>query len=267
LDRAGVNVDVVQSQHRRVVQAEQKTNRAIVERLPVVGGALLLGWGLSRRSWPGVLTAGAGGGAIYFGIRHGMARHGSRVPDGERSIRVEKVITLARPIDDVYVVWSDLTSLPRILSHLRSVSDIGDGKTHWIANAPLGQSVEWDAETMIDQKNRVISWRSIGDATVPNVGSVRFQEAPGDRGTEVRVRIEYQPPLGSLGATFAKLFGEEPGMQVEDDLRRFKALLETGEAPTTANQLRGGSQQSRMDTAMHGVRRLDDAASSLTGTR
>lgn len=189
------------------------------------------------------------------------------MPDGERSIRVEKVITIARPIDDVYAVWSDLTSLPRILSHLRSVSDIGDGKTHWIANVPLGQTVEWDAETMIDQKNRVISWRSIGDAAVPNVGSVLFQEAPGDRGTEVRVRIEYQPPLGSLGATFAKLFGEEPSMQVEDDLRRFKALLETGEAPTTANQPRGGSQQSRMDTAIHGVRRMADAAASLTGTR
>jgi hypothetical protein len=81
------------------------------------------------------------------------------------------------------------------------------------------------------------------------------------------VRIEYQPPLGQIGATIAKLFGEEPGMQVEDDLRRFKAKLEAGEAPTTEQQPRGNAPQSRMDGAMQGVRRLADAAASLTGTR
>jgi uncharacterized membrane protein len=267
LERAGINEDAVRQQHARVVAEEQSPRRALVDRLPVVGGAVLLGWGLSRRSWPGVVTAGAGGGAVYYGIRRGMARHASSVPDGERSIRVEKVITVNRSIEEVYDAWSDVTSLPRILSHLRSVTEVGAGKTHWVANAPLGKTVEWDAETMVDQENRVISWRSVGDATVPNVGAVRFQEAPGKRGTEVRVRIEYTPPLGQLGATFAKLFGEEPGMQVEDDLRRFKAMLETGEVPTTNKQSRGGPQQSRMDSAIGGVRRLADAAASVTGTR
>jgi uncharacterized membrane protein len=267
LTDAGVNEEAVRAQHSHVVRTERSRKRATIERLPFVGGAILLGWGLSRRSWPGVLTAGAGGGAIYYGVRREVGRHAASVPDGERSIRVEKVITVNKPIDVVYDAWRDVTSLPRILSHLRSVTEIGAGRTHWVANAPLGQTVEWDAETMVDQENRVISWRSVGDSIAPNVGAVRFQEAPGERGTEVRVRLEYTPPLGSLGATVAKLFGEEPGMQVEDDLRRFKTLLETGEVPTTERQPHGGSSSGRMDSAMHGVRRVADAAASVTGTR
>ena len=64
---------------------------------------------------------------------------------------------------------------------------------------------------------------------VPNRGVVRFVPAPADRGTEVHVELEYDPPAGRLGATVAKLFGEEPSIQVAADLRRFKQVLETGE--------------------------------------
>jgi uncharacterized membrane protein len=64
---------------------------------------------------------------------------------------------------------------------------------------------------------------------VPNSGSVRFGRAPGDRGTEVRVELTYEPPAGKLGNAVAGLLGQEPRQQVTDDLRRFKQILETGE--------------------------------------
>jgi hypothetical protein len=53
---------------------------------------------------------------------------------------------------------------------------------------------------------------------------VRFEPAPGDRGTEVTVSLEYEPPAGKLGAAVARLSGEEPGAQTADDLRRFKQV-------------------------------------------
>ncbi|MGZ5140173.1 MAG: SRPBCC family protein, partial [Burkholderiales bacterium] len=53
--------------------------------------------------------------------------------------------------------------------------------------------------------------------------------AAGGRGTEVRVELEYRPPAGSMGRTVARLFGEEPRQQVNDDRRRFKQVMETGE--------------------------------------
>jgi uncharacterized membrane protein len=97
------------------------------------------------------------------------------------------------------------------------------------AKAPAGTSVEWEAETLEDRTNELISWRSLPDAGVPNSGTVRFMEAPGGRGTEVHVELRYQPPGGKIGALVAKLFGEEPQQQVKGDLRRFKQVMETGE--------------------------------------
>jgi uncharacterized membrane protein len=75
---------------------------------------------------------------------------------------------------------------------------------------------------------------------VPNSGSVRFKDAPGDRGTEVLVELRYQPPGGKLGALVAKLFGEEPEQQVKGDLRRFKQVMEIGEIVHSDASIRRG---------------------------
>ena len=115
------------------------------------------------------------------------------------------------------------------MKHLESVTEMGNGRSHWKAKAPAGSSVEWDAEITADQPNELIAWHSLGDADVSNSGMVRFTEAPGDRGTEVHVDLRYDPPGGAIGALFAKMFGEEPGGQIADDLRRFKQVMEIGE--------------------------------------
>ncbi len=149
---------------------------------------------------------------------------------GYRGIRVHKAITINRPVDQVYGFWRDFQNLPRFMRHLESVQIMGDGKrSHWRAKAPAGQSVEWDAEIVEDNPNSRISWRSIEGSNVDNSGSVEFETAPGNRGTIVRVELQYDPPGGALGAIVAKMFGEEPGQQLDDDLRAFKQIMETGE--------------------------------------
>jgi hypothetical protein len=45
----------------------------------------------------------------------------------------------------------------------------------------------------------------------------------------MKVSLQYSPPGGFLGALFAKLFGEEPSQQVEEDLHCLKESMETGE--------------------------------------
>jgi uncharacterized membrane protein len=230
-----LNLDAVMEQHDKAAASSTGEQPW----LPMIGGAFLVGYGLAKPSIGGILTAALGGGLLYYGVTGRMPGIGGEVPDGDRSIRVEKSITINRPIGEVYERWRNIEDLPRIMSHLESVTDLGSGRSHWIAKAPLGFSVEWDAEILHDHENRVISWRSIEDTTtVPNVGAVHFHEAPGG-GTELRVRIEYSPPAGPVGATFARLFGQEPGQQVEEDLRRFKQLLETGDVPSTDGQSRG----------------------------
>ena len=144
-------------------------------------------------------------------------------------VSVEQAITVGRPIEEVYGFWKGYANLPRFMRHLDSVETLVEGRTRWTARGPAGTTVSWDAETIADRENEWIAWRSLENADVENRGSVRFQRAPGDRGTEVRVHLQYRPPAGALGRGIAWLFGKEPSQQIHEDLRRFKQLMETGE--------------------------------------
>src|SRR5512133_3134578 len=118
-------------------------------------------------------------------------------------IHTKRSITVMRPVEEVYGFWRDFENLPRFMRHLDSVTVTGERRSHWKAKAPAGASVEWDAETTQDQPNELIAWRSVEGSDVYNAGTVRFREAPGGRGTEVRVDIEYDPPFGKLGSKVA----------------------------------------------------------------
>jgi uncharacterized membrane protein len=165
--------------------------------------------------------------------RKGTGRHVT-IPY-ELGIRVDRAITIDKAPEEVYAFWRNLENLPRFMDHLESVRVIDDRRSHWVAKAPVGTTVEWDAEIINEIPNELIAWRSLEGADVDNAGSVRFEPAANGRGTEVKVSLQYNPPAGSLGAAVARLFGEEPSKQIEDDLRRFKELMETGNVTTKSS--------------------------------
>jgi uncharacterized membrane protein len=134
----------------------------------------------------------------------------------------------------VYRFWRDFRNLPQIMTHLESVAVLDERRSHWTAQGPAGRLVEWDAETVEDRPNERISWRSLPGSDVANSGTVRFRAAPGDRGTEVHLEMNYAPPGGELGSLVARLFGQEPSQQVQADLRKLKQVLETGEVTRSA---------------------------------
>lgn len=146
-----------------------------------------------------------------------------------RGIHVEESITINKPVSEIYRHWSRLENLPSIMSHVKKVEDLGNGRTRWTADAPAGQEVTWEAETIQNLENERLTWRSVPGADVPNEGSVSFRERSGGRGTEVHVTLMYHPPGGALAAGLATLFGKEPTQQIKEDLRRFKQQMETGE--------------------------------------
>lgn len=154
-------------------------------------------------------------------------------------VDVQKSITVNRPMEECYRFWRDFQNFPRFMKHLDEVSVTSDTRSHWRAKAPAGTTVAWDAEITVDHPGELLAWHSLEGADIENAGTVRFERAPGGRGTVVRVDLLYQPPGGKAGSLIAKLFGEEPAMQIEQDLRRFKQLIETGEIPTTAGQPSG----------------------------
>lgn len=157
-------------------------------------------------------------------------------------IQIKKSVTLMKPRAEVYQFWRNLQRLPSFMIHLASVAEVTKTRSHWIANAPGGTQVEWDAEIVAERENEEIAWRSIAGSEIENAGSVRFQDAPADRGTEVRVELSYDAPGGAAGAAIAKWFGEEPGQQLTDDLRRFKQVMETGEVVLSEGSLMGAGE-------------------------
>ena len=145
------------------------------------------------------------------------------------SMELTATTTIRRPASEVYAFWRDLENLPTFMAHLEQVRTTGDRTSHWSASAPFGSDVEWDAEIIDEAPGEKIAWRSTGDADVPNAGTVRFLPAPDGVSTEVHVVLVYDIPGGALGKAVAKYFGEEPHQQLDDDLRRLKQVLETGE--------------------------------------
>lgn len=203
----------------------------------LVGAALAaVGYRRSNRALSlmglGLVARGASG---WCPVTAAMDQDGSRYNEntkrrlgGTRGVIVEDAITIYRPVREVYSYWHNFENLPNFMEHLEEVVVYDGSRSHWVARGPLGVRVEWDAEVINDIPPTLLSWKSVGPSDVVSAGSVRFK-AIGDHATEVRVKLQYDPPAGKLGATVAWLLGEDPQHQIAEDLRRFKQLIETGE--------------------------------------
>jgi uncharacterized membrane protein len=220
-----------------------------------LGGAALTAYAIKQlkdRSPVGAALAAAGSALIYRGATGHCPMYAAagintadhttdtkRALGGARGVHVEETCTISRPADELFAYWRNFEQLPRFMDHLVSVKQLDQRRSHWVAKAPAGRTVEWDAEIVNEIPGELIGWRTLDGADVVSAGSVRFKQAPGDRGTEVRVRLQYEPPAGRVGAAIAWMFGHEPSHAIQEDLRRFKQLMEAGEIPTIKGQPRG----------------------------
>jgi len=230
----------------------QDVNVNEVERwASVLGGGFLVVTGLTRGSGLGLALAAVGGSLLHrgltghcylyqsMGVNTSSEQHSpvASVAAGQ-GVKISESVTINRPAAEIYRFWRELSNLPRVMRHLETVRVDGD-RSHWVAHGPLGHRVEWDAEIINDRPNELIAWRSLEGSEVGTAGSVHFVPAPGGRGTEVHVTLKYDPPMGKLGSWAAWLLGEEPSLQVREDLLRLKQLLEAGEIATTMGQPSG----------------------------
>ncbi|MCU0496121.1 MAG: DUF2892 domain-containing protein [Anaerolineae bacterium] len=220
--------------------------------ISLVAGVVLILLGLAKRNLWSLPAIALGTKMLYRGatghspiysllkLNTAVSTHPEAVSvPHQQGVHVVKAITIQRSIEDLYQYWRNLENLPHIMGHLESVKVIDVQRSHWVAKAPAGLSVEWDAEIVNDIPNEVIAWRSVENAQIANAGSVRFKPAPNNRGVEVKVTLEYVPPAGNIGVAIAKLFGEEPAQQTADGLRRFKQVMEVGEVTTIEGQSSG----------------------------
>lgn len=229
----------------------------------VLGGSALALYGLERGSWAGFALAGLGGSLIYRGATGHCACYAAlgintaarpRGPAASvtagHGIRIDQTITINRPPEDLYRFWRNFENLPRVMHHLKSVKILDGKRSHWVARAPLGMSMEWDAEIHTQRANELISWRSLAGAEVDTAGSVHFIRMPDSRGTEVRLELKYNPPGEKLGAALARLFGSAPERQIREDLERFKRQMEmAGTSGQNQSQPQGTETRDIVDEA------------------
>ena len=220
------------------------------------GGALLM-FGLKQRGVAGTLLSVVGGGMLLRGatghchLYDAMGVNTStETPEGTRKspfkrlsffsgkVHVTKALTINKSAEELYTFWRNFENLPIFMRHLESVTTTEGNASHWVAKAPLGQTVEWDAELTSEVPNQRIGWKSLEGSDIANSGVVEFRPTR-DRGTEVKVTLTYEAPGGKLGEWIAWALGEEPSIQVAEDLRRFKSLMETGLIMKTEGQPSG----------------------------
>ena len=227
-------------------QYEGSTALSNAERWVALGtGALLLLAAASRRSVSGVFLAAASTPLLYRGWtgRWPLTESGvlqsndsKRALAGDRGVHVRESVRVEAPVAEVFRSWRRLEDLPRFMSHLESVTEDLNGRSHWIATGPGGLRVEWDAEIINEVENKILAWRSLPNSDIATAGSVNFDMVRGDRSSQITVHLQYAPPAGKTGALVARLFGREPSQTIREDLRHFRQLLEAGEIPRAASR-------------------------------
>lgn len=205
----------------------------------VLSGAALVALAARQGRWKTLGAALAGAPLVYRGatghwpVPQSVARKAS---DAMTSPPVEAAITIDKPAAELYAFWRRLENLPRIMKNVEQVTDLGNGRSHWVGKSALGLKAEWDAEIVDEQEGRRLSWSSLPGSQVHNAGTVWFDESPNGRGTVVRVSMELG---GGLGHLAGKTFHGTTLQQVKEELKRFKELMETGEIATTEGQPHG----------------------------
>ena len=207
-----------------------------------LAGVALVAAGLRRPTLGGVALAGAGTSLLYratTGYCHLFGALGidtARDDDGgapSDAVEIRRSITIQRPRDEVYRRWRDPQSQPRVWSHFAELTNATEQGAHWRFEAPLGRTLGWDARVVDERPGELVAWEAAEGADLRNEGTVEFRDAPGDWGTEITLRVRFDPPAGLLGDAAARVLDDPPKLVLEKALRRFKSLVETGEIPST----------------------------------
>lgn len=210
---------------------EVTVRESSAERLYVIGGSILAVAGMLKRSTTGGLGLMLLGGALVMkGLQErarldgGDAEPIPAVEEKPHGVLVEHAVEIDRPVSQVYGFWRNLENLPRFMRHLRSVVEHDPKRSSWTAAGPGGSEVTWEAEILLDVPDQTIAWRSLDGSQIRNEGQVEFE--PVRSGCQVRVRLEFSPPMGTVGLITARLMGEDPAEEVRTDLENFKRMLE-----------------------------------------
>jgi len=204
----------------------------------LVGGSALAVIGITRRSPVGWALAAAGGALAYSGLRTGSSNGTQQSHRQDRPELGSNILVNASP-QEAFQLWRDLENAPRFMNHIESVAMLDERRSQWTAVGPMGAKLSWTAEITDDRPGEYIAWRSLPGSDLNVEGRVEFKPAPGKRGTVVHSTMHYTLANRALRNAASGFVGRQASFFMRQDLRRFKALIETGEIPTTKGQSHG----------------------------
>jgi len=175
----------------------------------------------------GTAFIGLGAYLIYKGAQ-GESQAVLPSTGADSGLQVRERVRVHKPVGELYSYWRKLENLPHVMTHLESVTTLGERRSHWVAKGPVGTHPEWDAVITDDRPDESIAWRSTPDSQVRTEGAVAFRKVS-ENSTDIIVSLTYHPPAGALGAAVANLLGASPAGQISDDLETFKQKAESGE--------------------------------------
>ncbi len=232
-----------------VASAAQRShvNVGAIERLAsIAAGTLLTAYGIKRSSLAGYGIAGTGAALLFRGVtgycpvNAAVGRDSTGGDQGHDRVEIRTRLTVDKPREEVYAFWRRLENLPQFMKHISEVRQTGARRSAWSAPIPMTDThLEWESEIEAEDENSRLAWHSVAGSGIENSGEVRFEDAPGGRGTVLNVYIFYAPPAGDVGAAAAGLLTPAFEQMVKEDVRRFKRVIETGEIPSTAGQSSG----------------------------
>lgn len=152
---------------------------------------------------------------------------------GTRRIDLQKTLQIKATAERVYELFTHPERFPQFMRNVRSVKDLGEGRSSWTVAGPMGAPVHFNAMRTQQIASELVAWKSEPGSPVQHTGTVRLHSNP-DGSTRVDLRMTYEPPAGVAGHAVAALFGSDPKSEMDEDLLRMKTFLETGKEPHNA---------------------------------
>ncbi|HLU68599.1 MAG TPA: SRPBCC family protein, partial [Kofleriaceae bacterium] len=198
----------------------------------LVAGAGGLGaalYGLGRGRLKGALAMAGGGALLLRAVSNRPVARAIGLSGGRRVVDIRKSIQVHAPIDEVFRFWTHVENFPRFMEHILEVqvNPENASRSHWVVRGPGGVKMNWDAEVTRYEPNRIFAWKNLPGSSIEHAGIVHFEEVGPDT-TRCHVQMTYNPPVGVVGHAVASLLGADPKSRMDEDLVRFKALLEEG---------------------------------------
>ncbi len=195
----------------------------------VVGAAglgLMLA-GMIRRGFTGFGMGAIGTGLLIRSITNVGPLEGMGLDDRGPGITLQKTAVINAPVERVFELLVNPEKLPRVMEHIQEVKRVDDKRYHWTMTGPAGSALSWDTEVTDIVPNQLLAWRSQPGTRCKNAGVVQFEPTE-NGGTRVHIRMSYMPPGGLVGDTIAELLDAGPRHALNDDMVRFKSLVERG---------------------------------------